>query len=34
LKTLKNYDLKSFDCQKIIKIFFDNYKCIKCKIFE
>ena len=33
IKQLNNYDLKCCECKILIKIFFDNYKCIKCKLF-
>ena len=33
LKTLNQYELKCFECRKIIKIYYDNYKCIECKNF-
>lgn len=33
LKTLNMYDLNCCECKNIIKIYLDNYKCIKCKKF-
>ena len=33
IKQLNNYDLKFCECKIVIKIYFDNYKCIKCKLF-
>ena len=33
IKELNNYDLICCECKKIIKIYCDNYKCIKCKLF-
>ena len=33
IKQLNNYDLMCCECKKVIKIYFDSYKCIKCKLF-
>ena len=33
LRTLNFYDLTCCECKSIIKIYLDNYKCIKCKQF-
>ena len=33
LKTLNNYNLKCCECNQIINIYSNNYKCLKCKKF-
>ena len=33
LKDLNKYNLICYECKKVIKIYYDNYKCLKCKNF-
>ena len=32
IKQEKNYDIKCSECKNLIKIYYDNYKCIHCKV--